>query len=75
MNKYIFKITWCHKFSSFHIHVIEFSIVCNDEQFAREAAFEQAMRIHKNMCESKKDFKDNWYYSSTRLVQVIPNYR
>lgn len=73
MNKYVFKLKWYRKFENY-VQEIGFSIACEDEQTARERAFEKAMEIHKNMCMKDKDFSNVWCYSGIELKYIVPNY-
>ena len=73
MNKYIFNLIWRNKLENIQTE-IGYSIACNDEQTARERAFETAMKIHKNMCMKDKNFSSEWYYSRIELKYIVPNY-
>ena len=72
-NEYVFKLIWQNKLSG-NISETEFSTYCDDRQIAHERAFEEAMKIHKNMCMKDKNFSNKWYYAGIELITVIPNY-
>ena len=73
LNEYVFILRWRNKQYTNMTEII-FSIECSDQRTAEEKAFEEAMRIHKNMCMKDKDFSNNYYYLGIQLVRVVPRY-
>lgn len=49
----------------------EVYLECEDEQMAREKAFEKVMRIHKNMCMTKDGFNWRYNYHGLRLIHTF----